>query len=164
MDSSEHLIDIAKRIAIEAHKGQVDKARQPYWTHPERVAANVRGLYPEAPDEALAAAWLHDVIEDTGDRDQILTTGWTADALRSEGMPEDVVQAVLAVTRLEGAQAPGGYDYYDGILAAGDLALMVKHADITDNLDEDRLALLDDYKASGFRVKYGAALKRLGLD
>jgi (p)ppGpp synthase/HD superfamily hydrolase len=164
MESTEHLVGMATRIALEAHSGQEDKAHRPYWTHPERVVANVRRLYPEAPDAAVAAAWLHDVIEDTGDPDDILNTGWTADRLRAEGMSESVVQAVLAVTRLKGAQAPAGYDYYDGILAASDLALMVKHADITDNLDEDRLARLEDAKAAELRVKYADALERLGLD
>mgnify|MGYP004585922421 CR=1 FL=1 len=50
--------EIAQRIAIEVHTGQVDKAGKPYIEHPAHVAASVDG------DEAKAVAWLHDAIED----------------------------------------------------------------------------------------------------
>ena len=160
MDSSGRLtdlalIELAQRIAIEAHEGQTDKAGKPYWTHPARVAANVRKLYPDAPDEAVAAAWLHDVIEDTW---------WTAEKLADQGIPPTVVDTVVALTRLDDGTAPDGYDYYDGIVAAGPIAVMVKHADITDNLNEDRLALLDSETVARLRKKYSTALKRLSLD
>jgi len=46
---------------------------------------------------------------------------------------------------------------------AGELALMVKYADITDNLDEDRLAKLDPELADKLREKYAHALAALGL-
>ena len=154
MEATEHLIDNARSIALEAHKGQLDKAGLPYWTHPERVAGNVRRLYPGAPDGAVAAAWLHDVIEDTE---------WTAQQLSEHGIPDEVIEAVVALTRLKDDVAPPGYDYYRGVVEAGEIALMAKHADITDNLDEDRLALLDPERASGFRVKYAEALQKLGL-
>ena len=163
MNTNDDMIATAARISREAHEGQTDKAGAPYWTHPARVADNVVALYPDAPAEAVAAAFLHDVIEDTGEPDAILTTGWTADALRGEGLPQTVVQAVLAVTRLKGDQAPAGYDYYAGIVAAGQIALMVKHADITDNLNPERLAQLDPAKADQLRQKYAKALGALGL-
>lgn len=50
-----------RSIIAAAHRGQVDKAGQPYITHPARVAARVAG-----DENAVAAAWLHDVVEDTG--------------------------------------------------------------------------------------------------
>ena len=43
------------------------------------------------------------------------------------------------------------------------IALMVKHADISDNLDESRLALLDPSLAPRLREKYAKALVALGL-
>ena len=49
----------ARKIAHKAHDGQFDKAGNPYIGHPGRVAAFVEG------DVATAAAWLHDVLEDT---------------------------------------------------------------------------------------------------
>ena len=54
--------EIAKRIAIKAHKGQVRKLGEdkdkPYIIHPERVASNFTN------DMLCAAALLHDVLED----------------------------------------------------------------------------------------------------
>lgn len=75
----------AEALARAAHEGQVDKAGQPYATHPERVAARVAG-----DDELVAIAWLHDVVEDTG---------ITLDELRGKGFPESVVTAVDALTK-----------------------------------------------------------------
>lgn len=60
------LIAEARVFAIAAHSavGQIRKyVGEPYWMHPERVAwaAMERGM----SDEAVAAAWLHDTVEDT---------------------------------------------------------------------------------------------------
>ncbi len=141
----------ARRIAIPAHAGQTDKADAPYWRHPMRVARNVRLLYPDAPDEAVAVAWLHDVLEDTE---------WTEDALRKMGFSDEVVDAVVLLTRIDGVPPE---DYYAAIRSAGGLALMVKHADITDNLDEERLGVFDPDLASDLRTKYANAVDALGL-
>ena len=145
------MIADAKRLAIGAHEGQTDKAGAPYWTHPERVARRVRELYPDAPDEAVAVAWLHDVIEDTP---------WTARGLLDGRFPSQVVAAVVALTRTADVTKD---DYYAGIRRAGGLALMVKHADITDNLDEERLAVLPPETAARLRSKYAKSLDALGL-
>ena len=51
--------EIARQIAEIAHKRQIDKGGNAYILHPQRVAENVHG------DEYKAAAWLHDVLEDT---------------------------------------------------------------------------------------------------
>jgi (p)ppGpp synthase/HD superfamily hydrolase len=58
------LIIAAAEIAREAHAGQTRKYdNAPYITHPEAVAALVATVpHTEA---MLAAAWLHDVVEDT---------------------------------------------------------------------------------------------------
>lgn len=145
------MIAQARTLAIAAHEGQFDKAGAPYWTHPERVAMWVRESYPDAPDEAVAVAWLHDVIEDTH---------WTADGLGDAGFSDAVVDAVVALTRTD--HVPNDA-YYAGIQNAGGSALMVKHADITDNLDEERLAVLDPELAARLRTKYAKALTALGL-
>ena len=145
------MIAKAQRLAIGAHEGQTDKTGAPYWTHPERVARRVRELYPDAPDEAVAVAWLHDVIEDTP---------WTARGLLDAKFPSQVVYAVVALTRTDDVPDDA---YYAGILRAGGLALMVKHADITDNLDEQRLAALPPATAARLRAKYAKSLDALGL-
>src|SRR4051812_22501753 len=56
---------LADRIATEAHEGQLRKwCAVPYVTHPRRVAALVAGL--DGTNEVdVAAALLHDVVEDT---------------------------------------------------------------------------------------------------
>ena len=141
----------ARSLAIAAHRGQADKAGVEYWRHPARVAGHVRALYPDAPEEAVAVAWLHDVIEDTP---------WTAAALESAGFPGVVVEAVVALTRVADVS---GDAYYGRIRDLGGWALMVKHADIADNTDEARLALLDPAKAAELRGKYAHARELLGL-
>ena len=85
--TNEELVALAKRIAIEAHADQVDKAGAPYWHHPAFVGDHV-----EASEEK-AVAWLHDVVEDTD---------WTLEALLAEGIRPDVVEGVEAITKREG--------------------------------------------------------------
>lgn len=146
------IVERARLLAVAAHAGQTDKAGVAYWKHPSRVAGHVRSLYPDAPDAAVAVAWLHDVVEDTL---------WTAAALRDVGVPDDVVDAVVLLTRTDDV-APD--EYYARLARNGGLALKVKHADIADNLDESRLAALDQAKAEMFRTKYAKALELLGLE
>lgn len=110
----------ALRIATRAHEGQKDKAGQDYVTHPIRVA--------ERCDDprAKVVALLHDTIEDTD---------VTADYLREEGFTEEIVEAVLAVTRREGED----YEAFVRRAAQNELGRMVKLADLEDNMDIRRL-------------------------
>ena len=55
----------AKAIATIAHKGQKDKLGADYIGHPARVAKML--VDKNAEPAAIAAAWLHDVIEDCAD-------------------------------------------------------------------------------------------------
>lgn len=61
------LIYRAKTFAVSAHDG-VNQRRKytgdPYWTHPMRVARMVAATDNSTP-EMVAAAWLHDTVEDT---------------------------------------------------------------------------------------------------
>lgn len=55
----------AAAITVRAHQGQKRKYNgRPYVTHPARVAGRV-GLLPGVTEEMVAAAYLHDVLEDT---------------------------------------------------------------------------------------------------
>jgi (p)ppGpp synthase/HD superfamily hydrolase len=60
------LVEKAEQFAAEAH-GSIDHQRkytnEPYIVHPEEVVEIVKTV-PHT-DEMLAAAWLHDVVEDT---------------------------------------------------------------------------------------------------
>jgi guanosine-3',5'-bis(diphosphate) 3'-pyrophosphohydrolase len=83
------LILAAAHIAREAHRGQLRKYRpRPYIEHPARVAASAMLIEGITPDE-VAAAWLHDVIEDCG---------YTPQRLRNEGITERAVQLVVELT------------------------------------------------------------------
>ena len=60
------IVEKARAFAIAAHSaiGQVRKyTNEPYWIHLEEVANIVRTTYHT--DAMVAAAWLHDVVEDT---------------------------------------------------------------------------------------------------
>ena len=60
-----NIILAAAALARQAHTGQKRKYNgRPYIEHPARVAARV-AIHPEATQEMVAAAFLHDVLEDT---------------------------------------------------------------------------------------------------
>ena len=140
------LVARAKDLAHRAHAGQVDKAGRPYIEHVARVAAAV------ADDpEAEAVAWLHDVLEDC--------PGYESEVL---DFPARIAKSVVLLTRWEGESAT---TYYD-ILACHPVSIpyRVKLADIADNADESRLALLDEKTAARLRKKYARARAALGGD
>ncbi|RKR92669.1 HD domain-containing protein [Micromonospora pisi] len=130
----------ADRLAEAAHRGQVDKAGNPYIDHPRAVA---KELYVHG-DNAVMAGLLHDVVEDTN---------ITLDDLRVAGYPEEVVAAVDSVTRRPDEP------YMDLIrrAAANPLGRLIKLADNRHNSDPERLALLDPEQAAWFRQKYAKA-------
>lgn len=133
------LVERAKALAYRAHAGQVDKAGRPYIEHVARVADAVAG-----DPYAEAVAWLHDAAEDHPE-----IYGQIVDS-----MPFRIVIALDLLDR----NVAG--DYYDRIRRYP-LALRVKLADIADNADESRLALLDEKTAARLRRKYANAREAL---
>ena len=113
-------VEKALEFATRAHAGQVDKGGKPYIGHPIRVAARVEG------DVARAAAYLHDVIEDCG---------VTWEQLEMEGIPAEVIEAVIALSRREGET----YKNFIERIAGNPVAVEVKLADLADNSDPGRL-------------------------
>lgn len=136
-----NIVDRARDLAYRAHAGQVDKAGRPYIEHVARVAAAVRG-----DDEAEVVAWLHDVVEDC--------PVFAHEVWRFENR---IAFAVDDLTRMSWENERA---YYRAI-CANPLALRVKLADIADNSDEERLALLDEKTAARLRRKYAKALRML---
>jgi hypothetical protein len=128
----------ARELAHRAHAGQEDKAGRPYIEHVARVAAAVSD-----DQEAEAVAWYHDVVEDN----PVQITFPNA----------RIMGAVLILTRGPGQSS----DAYYASIRANPLALRVKLADIADNSDEARLALLDDKTAARLRRKYTKARRAL---
>ena len=128
-------------LAAGAHRGQLDKAGEPYILHPLRVMLQLQ-------DEAgKVAAVLHDVVEDTA---------ITLDNLREGGYSEEVLQALEALTRREGES------YADFIerAAKNPLARRVKLADLADNLNAGRLPQIRK-KDRERLARYRAAWDRL---
>jgi (p)ppGpp synthase/HD superfamily hydrolase len=144
MDGSETL-ERAIEIAVRAHAGQLyparDGERGPYVLHLFRVMLAVEGW------EARTTAVLHDVIEDTS---------VTADDLREQGIPERVVEAVLALTHSE----EDSYETYVDALAPNPLAREVKLADLSDNLATN-LAMPPTPANEARIARYEAAINRL---
>ncbi|MBT2548095.1 phosphohydrolase [Arthrobacter sp. ISL-65] len=135
----------AKAIATIAHRFQTDKIGVPYIEHPRRVAAKLDD------SKHIAAAWLHDVIEDCG---------ITADDLRAAGISGAVIDAVVLLTRTEDSKGDG---YYAAILE-NPIALAVKLADIADNTDPERTARLEPEVRRRLAGKYEHAKKLLGQE
>lgn len=136
------LVARARDLAHRAHAGQVDKAGRPHIDHVARVAAAVSD-----DPEAEAVAWLHDVLDDCQ----------TFDPLQLHFLPERCDDAVTDLCR--GSFTNSAY-YYAAILR-NPIALRVKLAEIADNSDEARLALLDENTAARLRRKYNKARRAL---
>ncbi len=138
----------AETIARQAHTGQKDQAGMDYIDHPRRVAAHFDPV--TQPDET-AVAWLHDVLEDTS---------ISAEDLLASGIPLNVVDAVQLLTKDARETDLGAY--YARI-RTHPLALAVKAADIDDNTDPSRSALLDPEVRNRLAKKYAKAREALGL-
>ena len=128
----------AWRLCEKLHEGQTDKAGEPYWMHPWRVAHIVGG---NAYD--VCVAYLHDVVEDTDA---------TLDELAGE-FPAQVTAALDAITRRDGEV----YKEYISRLAEDRIAYRVKVADLLDNLDPSRSGSLSDTA----KIRYVKALAYL---
>lgn len=107
-------------IAVQAHRGQTDRAGEAYILHPLRL------MFAVQTDAERMAAVLHDVVEDTD---------WTLDALRERGFPPAVVDAVDGLTRREGES----YEDFVRRAAQDPVARRVKLADLEDNMNVRRL-------------------------
>ena len=114
------MISKALKIAYTAHQNQIDKGGIPYVQHPIRVALSCM------TDDEKIVALLHDVIEDTN---------VTVEELRQAGFSTTIINAIIALTRIDGE------DYMQFIkrLSLNDLATSVKIQDLKDNMDIRRL-------------------------
>lgn len=88
-DADRDLIIQAYSLAEKAHDGQKRKSGNPYIVHPTEVARIIAELGMD--DEAIVAALLHDVIEDTGVEESVIE--------REFGAP--VKNLVKGVTKLD---------------------------------------------------------------
>ncbi|MFD5447455.1 HD domain-containing protein [Streptomyces sp. NPDC003470] len=135
-------------LARGAHAGQTDKAGRPYAEHLRAVAEGVRRRGGD--DEQIAAAWLHDAVEDDALPEH---------RLREAALSPRTRDIVLAVTKRAG-EPP---EAYAARILATPGALLVKEADLAHNADPARLAVLDAATRTRLTGKYARMRALLGL-
>lgn len=115
-------------LACRLHDGQMRKDRKtPFIAHPFRVTMIVRDLFGCDDEIALAAALLHDAIEDT--------TADFEDVEKCIGVEgARIVAALTKDMRLPEHEREPAYD--EGIRRAGWRAKLIKLADCYDNLTD----------------------------
>lgn len=145
-------LEETKSLVAELHAGQLDKGGAPYIGHVLRVYNRLLKKFPDANEDVLHAALLHDAIEDCD---------FTAADLRSRGYSEKTINVVEAVTK----NPNDGLTYAERIerlATSGNRgAIQVKICDLMDNSDPQRLAVLPTTKARSLSKKYLSALERL---
>ena len=135
------VIEKSLKIALKAYAGQLDKAGKAYILHPIRIMLQMDSDYE------MAVALLHDVVEDSN---------CSGNDLLAEGIPPDVVDAVLALSKRDGET----YDQFIDRVAGNALAVKVKLADIEDNINVLRLDSVGDKDLERV-AKYHKAWKKL---
>ncbi|MEU3277806.1 HD domain-containing protein [Streptomyces antibioticus] len=135
-------------LARAAHEGQTDKAGRPYAEHLRAVAEGVRSRGGDA--DQIAAAWLHDAVEDDA---------LSVVRLRDAALSDRTKAIVLAVTKRAG-EPP---EAYAARILATPGALLVKEADLAHNADPARLAVLDGPTRKRLTEKYAGMRALLGL-
>jgi len=155
MTSSASLEERAASLARIAHDGQEDKAGRPYIEHPAAVVRllgkmpEFQSLKREDQETARAAAWLHDVVEDTSVELQ---------DLHVFGFPQAVISRVSLLTKTPEKDR----EAYCRAITIDPIALVVKWADNAHNSDPERLALLDPAARDRLDAKYGQDRAWLG--
>ncbi|MEU4085546.1 HD domain-containing protein [Streptomyces aureus] len=135
-------------LARAAHAAQTDKAGRPYAEHLQAVADGVRERGGD--DDQIAAAWLHDAVEDDA-----LTGDWLDEAALSS-RTKDIVRAL---TKAKG-ESPESYAQRIRTTRG---ALLVKASDLAHNADPGRLAVLDELTRARLTRKYATMRGLLGL-
>jgi (p)ppGpp synthase/HD superfamily hydrolase len=145
----------AAAYAARAHEHQHRRdGRTPYAAHAARVAMIIAARFGVTDEAVLAAAFLHDTIEDCGtDREDIV-----------ELCGETVASYVAAMTKDMRLPEPEREAAYDAQLAAGPWqARLIKLADVWDNLtdaadmDDGGTARLLDRARRALRLAEGDA-------
>lgn len=136
------MIEKAIEIAMNAHKGQIDKNGQPYILHVMRV-----GLRGRTEDEKILGI-LHDVVEDSD---------WTFDRLAKEGFTPKILSALECLTK-KSEDEP--YDNFISRVKQNQLAITVKLNDLEDNMDIRRIEMIQEKDIKRFN-KYLKAYNEL---
>lgn len=139
----EKIIELARK----SHAGQQDKAGRDYFAaHLTPITAGAEVFC----EQAVKAAWLHDIIEDTD---------LSAEDLLSKGVDQEVVNAVVSVTRREDET----YAELIGRACANEIGRLVKLVDNAWNITSSpALAAINPAEAqSMLENRYYPARERL---
>jgi (p)ppGpp synthase/HD superfamily hydrolase len=132
------ILELAIKIATDAHKGQMRKGGGEYITHPQAVAELTKTMFPHISQQPYlqVIAWLHDVIEDTDH---------TEESLIEAGIPSHYTVNVKTLSKRDGE------NYFDFIMRIKDShhARKVKMADLKHNMS--------DLKEGSMKDKYRLA-------
>jgi GTP diphosphokinase / guanosine-3',5'-bis(diphosphate) 3'-diphosphatase len=141
------MLERAVAIAKKAFSNKFDKAGEPYIGHLLRVTERI----PDSFDieEMKVVAMLHDLLEDCPE--------WNADLLK-ENFSERIVDSIIALTHKE----EQSYDDYISPILLNKWAIIVKKADLEDNMDMTRLKIVSEKDKERFE-KYQKAYKRILL-
>jgi (p)ppGpp synthase/HD superfamily hydrolase len=131
-------VEIASEAASQAHRGQFRKnGKTPFIIHPKRVAELVK--FYGGDHIGVIAAWLHDVIEDCDDGENIVQA-----TLRLTNLPQreqvEIFAIISALTK--NPDIHGKYerlaDILERINQAPSQAILLKLCDRMDNLIDAR--------------------------
>jgi (p)ppGpp synthase/HD superfamily hydrolase len=137
------ILERAIRIAVRQHAGQLRKGdAEPFITHP--VAVGLICARAGLPAETIAAALLHDVVEDTGMTGKELASALGEGGEEIAGIVQDVTKASGRLSWEEKARR-----YLEHLRTAPLEALAVAAADKIHNL----YALVLAYEREGDRVR-----------
>jgi len=135
------MLELAIRIAVNAHAGQLDKAGVPYILHPLRVMNTLHYV------EDKIVGVLHDTVEDTD---------VTFEVLAERGFSDVIIAGVDSVTHRKG-------ESWKGFIArckVNDIGRRVKKADMRDNSDLHRLKSVEEKHLAMIR-KYHYGMQEL---
>lgn len=136
-------------------KDKVDKGGAPYIGHLKRVSDKMTTL------EGKVAALLHDTVEDI--------EGVTFDDLRDIGIPEEIIEILILVTKEESEKSLTKEEKLirygkeiDRIIESGNqVAIELKISDMTDNYNPERLKLCSKEQREWLELKYESQLEKL---
>lgn len=135
----------ASFLALWYHYGKKDLQGNDYFGHLERVAFSCHRKGFDI--ETVCAAYLHDILEDTE---------CSLERLKAI-FPDQVVEAVVAITKREGEPY---VDYLERV-KSNKIARVVKVSDLEDNMSETRQPKNPTKKDLARQEKYQKALKFL---
>lgn len=142
LTEDEFFLELARQLAKEYHKGQVDKAGVDYFSgHITSVVNGVNTL------EEKIVAYLHDTLEDTN---------LSYLDLMVLGFSDKVINGVLFITK----DKKENYEDYLEHVKSNELSRAVKLADLTNNMDLSRLKEITEVDKKRLE-KYKKAYKYL---